>query len=305
MGGASMNYSGPKEDAIYAKPGKLWSLWDMQRFYADRLSSVWASLASNQSALSSKTKLDEADLMTSAFQSAVTETMLHIKRELRIMGLLSASHQVERIEEQLKWIGKTYKGVPTRVKPELLAQMFDELGHRIIDELKGRFIFLMSGEEAELFEPPAPVFGMDVAGRFSTIAYDAEEASKCRALERSTASAFHSIRCLEAGIRALSRCLQIPDPTRASERNWGMMLKKIKDEIDRRWPSASCRISGDGEFFDNAYAALAAMQNPWRNATMHLDQKYTPDEAKHIFEIVCGFMKVLAFRMDEDGLPLA
>jgi hypothetical protein len=64
-------------------------------------------------------------------------------------------------------------------------------------------------------------------------------------------------------------------------------------------------MSGDGEFFDNAFAALAAMQNPYRNSTMHLDQKYTSEEASHIFEVVGGFMKKLASRMDEDGLPLA
>jgi len=35
------------------------------------------------------------------------------------------------------------------------------------------------------------------------------------------------------------------------------------------------------------------MQNPWRNATMHLDQKFTDEEARHIFEIVKGFMRKL------------
>jgi hypothetical protein len=136
---------------------------------------------------------------------------------------------------------------------------------------------------------------------FPIIEYEVEECSKCLALGRSTASAFHSIRCLEAGIRAISRCLSIPDPARASDRNWGQMLNAIKTEIDRRWPGSSTRMSGDGEFFDSAYAALAAMQNPWRNATMHLDQKYTPDEAMHVMHVVMGFMRKLAFRMDENG----
>jgi hypothetical protein len=45
------------------------------------------------------------------------------------------------------------------------------------------------------------------------------------------------------------------------------------------------------------------MQNPYRNATMHLDQKYTEEEAKHIFEIVKGSMRKLASRCDENGDP--
>jgi hypothetical protein len=83
------------------------------------------------------------------------------------------------------------------------------------------------------------------------------------------------------------------------------MLNAIKVELDKRWPLSSNKLSGDGRFFEEAYAALAAMQNPYRNATMHLDHKYTEDEAKHIFEIVKGFMRKLAERCDENGNPKA
>lgn len=276
----------------------------MQRFYADRLSNVWSILAGHQAGFSSR-KFSESDLLTPAFKSAMNESISYIKRELHDMGVLSASHQIERIEDQLRWIGKTYEGLPTRIKPELLARMFDELGNRIVDALKGRFALLMSEEEAELFDPLNPLFGDEVATKFSSIVYEIDESAKCLALGRSTASAFHSIRSLEAAIRAISRCLSIPDPTRAADRNWGAMLKKINAEIERRWPGSSNRISGDGAFFDGSYAALAAMQNPYRNSTMHLDQKYTLDEAHHIMEIVKGFMKKIALRMDEDGQPLA
>jgi hypothetical protein len=65
------------------------------------------------------------------------------------------------------------------------------------------------------------------------------------------------------------------------------------------------RMTGDGRLFEDAYAALAAMQNPWRNATMHLDQKYTEEEAAYIFTVVRGFMGKLAARCDENGLPKA
>ncbi len=124
------------------------------------------------------------------------------------------------------------------------------------------------------------------------------------ALRRATASAFHSIRSLEAAIRAMSRCLGIPDPTRAAGRNWGSLLKAIKTEIDVRWSPAD-RLLGDGRTFEETYAALAAMQNPYRNATMHLDHKYTEDEAQNLFEIVKGFMNRIADRMDENGDPKA
>jgi hypothetical protein len=82
-------------------------------------------------------------------------------------------------------------------------------------------------------------------------------------------------------------------------------LGSIKKEIDKRWPTTSDKLAGDGRFFEEAYAALAAMQNPYRNATMHLDNKYTEEEAKHTIEMVRGFMVKLASRCDEDGAPKA
>ncbi len=38
---------------------------------------------------------------------------------------------------------------------------------------------------------------------------------------------------------------------------------------------------------------------------MHLDQKFTPDEAKFVMDIVGGFMRKVVSRMDEAGQPLA
>jgi hypothetical protein len=182
------------------------------------------------------------------------------------------------------------------------AKAFDE---HLRQELSETLIFSL-GDKVSYFAPSKPLFGKQVEDQFPGLIDEINEAGKCYAFGRSTASVFHSIRCLESGIRALSRCLQIPDPTRAAERNWGKMLKTLKEDgIEKKWPTTPHRQSGDGEFFENAYAALASMQNPWRNATMHLDQKYTEEDALHIFDVVKGFMRRLASRMDENGKPFA
>jgi hypothetical protein len=171
-------------------------------------------------------------------------------------------------------------------------------------EISSRRFFTIRPENVPLMEG-RPGFGDDVYARFPSAAYDIEEAGKCLALHRSTASAFHSVRCLEAGIRALARSLGISDPTKGAERSWHNALRDIGIAMEARWPKSSGRMSGDARVFDEAHAALSGMQNPWRNGTMHLDQKYTEDEARHIFDVVCGFMKKLASRMDEQGEPKA
>lgn len=188
---------------------------------------------------------------------------------------------------------------------EALRQATEEIQSRLYTEVQSVIFLGIEPRMAGYYAPPEPLFGGDVALRFPSVAYEVEEAGKCLALDRSTACAFHSICCLEAGIRAMARCLAIPDPTRAVDRSWPQLLRAIREEIDKRWPSKLPRSGGDAELFDNAYAALAAVQNPWRNATMHLDQIYTAKDAAHVLEIVGGFMRKLASRMDEDGLPLA
>jgi hypothetical protein len=194
---------------------------------------------------------------------------------------------------------------PVRFTREESIDKLGELSDRIKDELSSiEFVHIDAGLR-EFYDPPSPLFGADVAGKFPVISYDIAEAGKCLALERSTASVFHLIRCLEAGIRAIARCLGIADPTRAADRTWGNILRTVKGEIDKRWPSALVRTGGDDELFDNAYAALAGMQNPYRNSTMHLDQIYTLEDARHIFEVVKGFMRKIASRMDENGDPKA
>jgi hypothetical protein len=186
-----------------------------------------------------------------------------------------------------------------------IAQYYDEIDTTLKRELNLTKLISLSPKEQDLFEPTNPLFGFEFEQRFQTAgAFEVDESAKCLALGRSTASVFHSMRVMEVGIRAVARCLGIPDPLKPAERNWGTVLKAIKDGIEGKW-SGSQRMSGDGALFEQIHASLDAVRNPWRNATMHVENKYTDDEAEHIFVAVKGFMKKLSSRMDEDGLPLA
>jgi hypothetical protein len=99
----------------------------------------------------------------------------------------------------------------------------------------------------------------------------------------------------------------IPDPIKPSNRNWHQILKSIKDENDARVArkAKSWKDQRDKEFFVSAYVSLDAVRVAWRNPTMHIENKYTPDEAGNVFLAVRGFMKKLASRMDENGQPVA
>lgn len=152
------------------------------------------------------------------------------------------------------------------------------------------------------------MFGDEFRARFLSVAFDLDEAAKCFALGRATACVFHLMRLMEIGIRAVARCLGIPDPTKPAERNWGTILRAIKEDLDAhvgQQPTKVWSIATDKEFFEGAYASLDAVRVAWRNPTMHIENKYTDDEAEHVFVAVKGFMMKLASRCDENGDPKA
>lgn len=182
----------------------------------------------------------------------------------------------------------------------------DEIDNTLRRELSYATVLVLEPKEQAYFAAKEPLFGPDFESKFRTAgSFELDEASKCLALGRSTAAVFHLMRLMEIGIGATAKCLGIPDPIKPAQRNWGAILKSIKDAVDAKWPSPADRMCGDGNLFEGIFASLDAVKNPWRNATMHIENKYTEDEAEHIFIAVKGFMKKLASRVDEDGSPLS
>ena len=103
---------------------------------------------------------------------------------------------------------------------------------------------------------------------------------------------------MEVGIGAIAGGLKIPDPAKPAEKNWSVILRKIREAIvsRQRW-----RAKSDKEFFEEALAHLDLVRNPWRNATMHVEKTYTEEEAENILYIVRAFMTKLASKIDENG----
>jgi len=186
-----------------------------------------------------------------------------------------------------------------------VAATIEDVESRFRDELRLVRLFVLHGPKANLFGTAGDLAGWEVAFAFPSGSFEIEEAAKCLALGRATASAFHSMRLLEIGIRALAKHLAIPDPTKPAEKNWGVVLKAIKDAIDRQWPVKTRLPGSEGSEIEALYATLDAVKNPWRNATMHVETIYTEAEAQHILNCVVVFMQKLEKRCDESGEPVA
>ncbi|MER9493740.1 hypothetical protein NKI86_18125 [Mesorhizobium sp. M0320] len=271
-------------------PGKLWGLLEMLEVKARPF--VMAADLLAQMMIYGRDP--NADRFAPEMIEGMKTMLLDLKEQLEKLEMSRPTlASVERLLVQLD------KGWP----PAAVQGGMIELRGRMMDDLGGEFLLALSLKEKEMYQENAP-WGPRVSGQFPSLQDEIREASKCLALARYTASAFHSLRCLEGGIIAMSRCLGIPDPTRGHDRNWTSMLRGIDTARKAKW-NASALMFGDGQTFDDLYGALAGMQNPWRNATMHLEHSFNEEQAKHVFDIVGGFMRRVAERMDESGLPLA
>lgn len=174
-------------------------------------------------------------------------------------------------------------------------------------ELDGRLFLGIHPSSAKYYSSPEAIFGSDVLAKFPSISYEIDEAAKCLALERHTASVFHLMRVMERCIFAIRMCLGLPDPVKLGDRNWGTILSRIKDEMERRNKSVPPQwlISKDRSLFDDLYASLVAVKNAWRDPTMHVENMYVEENAAHILLTVKALTKKIASRMDENGLPPA
>jgi hypothetical protein len=282
----------------------LWSLWEMLEFgshafyvstYAlTHMQEVIRSLINTPPtyAHAAETIIDDdsAKFIVMGIDSLIPQ--------LRIINASLTIKEVERLRTDASF-------APLSINFGKVAASIEDIIKRLADELSLSKMFVLEPDRQKYYDS-ANLFGVDFAAKFATDgAFELDEAAKCLAFGRATACVFHLMRLMEIAVRATARCLGIADPIQPADRNWGAVLKKVREGIDARWPTVAARATGDGEFFDALHASLDAVKNPWRNSTMHPANKYTNEEADHVFAAVRGFMMKLASRCDENGDPKA
>jgi hypothetical protein len=191
---------------------------------------------------------------------------------------------------------------------ELNAALVDTES-RFMDHLSDIKLFVMGQQEAGLLEPSDNLLGFSgvpvdgFSSAFPNASFEIEEAAKCIAFERYTASVFHCMRAMEFGIKAIAKFLDIPDPAKPVEKNWGVILKTINDAMDSKYPKNARLPKTTGATLELLYANLDAIKNPWRNATMHVENVYAPHEALHIARCVGMFLLELLKLCYDNGVP--
>jgi HEPN domain-containing protein len=285
--------------------GRLWSLWDLMQVIDGKSVLDGIAWLSNIRVKFQK-EMPKPQIFSAEAHRLRAGDLERLINALDNAGLRISANNAREVKEGFD--GATEEANGERILKDVPFEKFMYYSDSVLrlagDEAKTKILLSVNAPVVNAFDDSVPIFGDDVATKFPSIKYDVTEASKCLTLGRSTASAFHLLRCLEAAIRAVARSLNIADPIKGAQRNWGNALSEILKELDRRWPKAT-RISGDAVLFERWHTDFSLLQNPYRNSTMHLETTYTEEDAEHLFITVRKIMQSIAARLDENGLPLA
>ncbi len=210
-----------------------------------------------------------------------------------ILGRLGLAHQyteelqlpvtrkrIDRLGQQLHVDQCTYGDVVGSIR--------DIVG-RFTDELENTLLFHIPTDKQQFLENARKEMGEGIIEKFPEIMFDIEEAGKCLALERGTACVFHLMRIMEAGLRAVAGKLGIDV---LANRTWDAMLKKIKLANEQQHSRDEWT-----DFYTEIVAKGYAVKDAWRNNTMHIENKYTLEEAEDIFRAVRGFFRHISTRL--------
>ncbi len=232
----------------------------------------------------------------------VTRLMLQgdIAELSALLVTLGAKMTIAAVEEFEEFLNK--EDIP--VFTSTATRSVQDIAVTFRRELSLRKTFCIEPHREQFFAPVPGSYAPDFDVKFPAAIYETDEAGKCLALGRSTATVFHLMRAMEIGIKAVARCLGVQDPTKDHERSWGKILETIKLATEAK-NKAGWSNKDDKQFFADVYVSLDAVRVAWRNTTMHVENKYTGDEAEHIFMAARGLMRKLTARLDEAGKPVA
>jgi hypothetical protein len=294
---------------------RIWSLWDMLQIDAGKVLSSFHLLVS----FAANVNVAQAGLGRGGEPGVAYETFLemlasaaYIKQFCVDHGLAVALPTVTEMESLMQVVGTIPRGADGNARlPNLLAirlaNRIDASYEQLTNEMKARTFLDIEPRSIRYYSQPDLLFGTAVVNGFPSLEHDITEAGKTLALDRGTACVFHLMRIMETTVRSLARCLDIPDPVKANKKHWDAISRTIKAALDLRNSTVPPNWANkdDKQLFDEMFVVLEAIRGCWRNPTMHPGRKYTPEEALQIFGAVTTFMKKIAARMDEAGLPLA
>jgi hypothetical protein len=161
-------------------------------------------------------------------------------------------------------------------------------------ELSKKLVMFLPEDKIGYFDGSKNLFPIIVRERFPSANIDMDEAAKCFALERYTASVFHSMRIMEAGLNTMGKSLNLE-----VGKNRHDALEDIQKAIDFCSRTPTSGWEDVQPFYSEAVTHFSNVKAAWRDHTMHIKQHYDEPGSLGIFNSVSDFMRHLAKRLHE------
>jgi hypothetical protein len=227
--------------------------------------------------------------------ASVRARMIELIASLRRALVVTQAKITDKLAQRFEDAVRIESG-DDRITYKEFAKAVEDLGSRLQDELETRCVVVLAEKHASLYLSDAPLFGVAVFDRFSIANDDIAEAGKCLALERGTATVFHLMRVMEAGLKALGAELGIPYAP-----SWESYIRQLDTLLDgKNYANLTPEQKQKRPFYTEALGDLMAIKSVWRNTTMHIVRSYDTGQAARVYEAVMAFMENLAKELSAD-----
>ncbi len=215
-------------------------------------------------------------------RAAILDVLPDMRAELGPLELQVSLKKLDRIEKTLKSAKALTYGQT--------AWFFTGPMETVEDELALTLVLQMPRERSQYYKK-VDGFGAEVASRFPDVARDLEEAHNCLAMARYTATVFHLMRVVEAGLQELANRLGVQF---SDTLEWGPLLSALDKAILPMLNQTKAEKEAK-EAYNEAMAHARAVKNAWRNPTMHPRRApYDEDQAVQILTNAKALMQSLA-----------
>jgi hypothetical protein len=214
------------------------------------------------------------------FRALMSATLPIFEKECVALGLTTSAKTLGRM------VALSSADEPTYGE---FGELSKELWGRLADETEETLFLCVEPSDAAYYNE-ANLFGPTVVDLFPSAAYDIEEAGKCIALARGTACVFHLMRVTEAGLMAIAQRIGLKDV----KPSWKVVIDAINKDLKNEAKYKPTEMKSEQELLSHIAAQMHAVKIAWRNDVMHLEDKYTEEEALGIFNATKGLMIYLA-----------
>jgi hypothetical protein len=182
----------------------------------------------------------------------------------------------------------------SRPSYRLFSENINVIRETLNDELDTKLFLHVLPDNAPFYVNPTSNWDR-VIEQFPTASLDIEEASKCFALERYTASVYHLMRVAEFALSSIAKRVGL----RNERPGWVEAINYIDKQLREKYEEMSEVFKGDTEFLSGVAAHMRLVNLAWRRRVAHIERTYSREEAKGIYDSTLILMLHIAKKLAE------